>query len=544
MNNEKEMERHRKILNQIKNATKREELPNVSFSSITSYLANNVYFDDRHISQTLFNPVAEEIVSYGGVLMPQVRKAFIKVLKENYPNKSDGDYASKYNAIANSPRIINILIEMGEKNVKIRQFLDDADLEEHNRVMKRIKNSYELKELPSIWMGYLNKRILKDFNDNDFIKDIKTPSIRYVSLAYMDGKGFDDIESLVYFFCDKQSLSKDNKMLMFSQIVDNLRNDKKISYLVEELKAKEEKKLEIYNNEHEMVMEVIKKASRISQLPPNLTYSRLTSYLSSNSVIFEKGDKISTIDLKRLTDLLLDGRKWDDSEVKREIDNLSFKYYSDDMGTPVVSKASIASKLLYDKFSKLPKTFYLVEEINAFNKRVKEFTKNNSSNVNVYLIPNNKGPIDGGRFYNCYINRVDNLDLGELLPLDLDEIVPPGMDIDSVEWFINEYYDPTFKVAGGIILNKDETIGNVNVFKPNDNNISISSKEKEGYDKLDIYYNKINELFSKRKKEQDNFLRLQRDFLKSQEDIDKELDLLREAIKSLKEDINVRKRGK
>lgn len=75
----------------------------------------------------------------------------------------------------------------------------------------------------------------------------------------------------------------------------------------------------------------------------------------------------------------------------------------------------------------------MVEEINACNKRIKEFTASMSSNVNVYFIPNKKGSIAGGRFYNCYINRVNNLDLGELLPLDLNDIVPPKMDIDSVE---------------------------------------------------------------------------------------------------------------
>ena len=78
-----------------------------------------------------------------------------------------------------------------------------------------------------------------------------------------------------------------------------------------------------------------------------------------------------------------------------------------------------------------------------------------------------------------YINRVQNLDLSEILPLNLDEIVPPHIDIDSIEWYVRENYDDTFKAAGGIILNRDETIGAVNVFRPNDGKIGITKEEKE-----------------------------------------------------------------
>ena len=142
--------------------------------------------------------------------------------------------------------------------------------------------------------------------------------------------------------------------------------------------------------------------------------------------------------------------------------------------------------MLFDKLSKLPKTYYLVDEINYSLARQKEFIGNSCSNVNVYFIPNEKSPIDGGRFYNCYINRVDNLDLSQILPLNLDEIVPPKMDIDSIEWYIQEKYDDTFKIAGGIILNKDETIGNVNVFRPNDGKIGITLEEKQKMDQITI----------------------------------------------------------
>lgn len=83
MNNEKEINRHKKIMDSIKSAKCREDVPNVSISNIASYLANNVYFDDRHISQSLFKPVADMVIDYGFFGMSQVRDVFINVLREN-----------------------------------------------------------------------------------------------------------------------------------------------------------------------------------------------------------------------------------------------------------------------------------------------------------------------------------------------------------------------------------------------------------------------------------------------------------------------------
>ena len=217
-------------------------------------------------------------------------------------------------------------------------------------------------------------------------------------------------------------------------------------------------------------MDAIKDARRISQLPPNLTTSTLTGYFNGNTTIYTNDKRIKNEDLKRLTELLFDGYKWEDEVIINEVKNIASTKYPD---------KEDAFQLLYNKLSSLPKTYYIVEEVEESQKRQQEFIGNASSNVNVYFIPNKKSPIDGGRFYNCYINRVNNLNLEEILPLNLDSIVPPEMDIDSVEWYVQEKADPTFKTAGGIILNKDETIGNVNVFRPNDGKIGISPEEKE-----------------------------------------------------------------
>ena len=57
MNQEKEFERHNKILEQIKNANSREELPSITASTLSTFLATNVYFDNRHISSTEFSEI-------------------------------------------------------------------------------------------------------------------------------------------------------------------------------------------------------------------------------------------------------------------------------------------------------------------------------------------------------------------------------------------------------------------------------------------------------------------------------------------------------
>ena len=64
MNQEKELERHNKVLETIRNATSKEELPNASISAITRYLANNATFDGEKISQKEFKPVLDAILKY------------------------------------------------------------------------------------------------------------------------------------------------------------------------------------------------------------------------------------------------------------------------------------------------------------------------------------------------------------------------------------------------------------------------------------------------------------------------------------------------
>ena len=107
------------------------------------------------------------------------------------------------------------------------------------------------------------------------------------------------------------------------------------------------------------------------------------------------------------------------------------------------------------------------------------------------------------------------------------------MDIDSVEWYVQEYYDPTFKTSGGIILNRDEEIGNVTVFQPSDGKIGITKEEKDKYDELEMLSQKVKEIIAKKKKDTSNFVKLQQAFLLNQQETDRELSELEERIDSL-----------
>lgn len=476
MTEERELERHNRVLGQITSAKTREDLPKIGFSTIASYLANNIYFNNEKISQKLFQPVIKAIIDYGAVVHPEVKNALIRVIIENYSNISEDEIIEKYKKVLESKRIVYLLSEIAQKNIKLDEIVKSENFVAHKQILKYINSAFEIKDLPKVGLSELNKKLLRAVNDNDFVNNIKTSDIKELTEAFLKQYTYMDIEDVVERIISKYDLSESDKKLMKEQILGSLIQDETIEYTVEEIVLKEKRKIQIYKINHEETMDMIKNAHRISQLPPNLTISTVNSYLNGNTTIYTNDDRITAEDLKTLTDLLMDGYKWEDEVVISEVKKIALSKYPD---------KNDAFILLYNKLSVLPKTYYLIEEVKYSQERQTEFIGRGSSNVNVYFIPNNKSPLDGGRFYNCYINRVGNLDLSQILPLDLDSIVPTEMDIDSVEWYVQEHFDPTFKTAGGIILNKDETIGNVSVFRPNDGTVGISPEEKEKMDEID-----------------------------------------------------------
>ena len=524
MSPERELKRHVKVLEDIKNASNKEELPNVTLSSIARYLASNASFDKVHISQTAFKPVTDALAKYNYFNVPEVKDAFMQVLRENYEGKTEEEYEALYTQISEGANIGNYLVEIEERAKKLEQLEELQDLENHKQILNQIKDAFEIKELPSVGRGILNRRIQED-TKTDYIDRIAISKLQEISDCILSKKDEQEIRKAILKMCEQFEANGEETELVYEQISSQILSDKRLGYIVEEIEKRDAKVLEIYKDDHERTMEKIKEAKRISQLPQNLTFSNLAGYLSGNTTIYPKGDKISTTELKDLTALLLDGKTFDDEEVKEEVKKIAEEKYPEN--------AEEANNLLYEKISKLPRANYMVEEINYSQSRQEEFIGRSCSNVNVYFIPNPNTPVDGGRFYNCYINRVDNLDLGEILPLDLESIVPPGMDVDSIEWYVQEKYDPTFKTAGGIILNKDETIGNVSVFKPSDGTVGITPEEKGKYEQLKELKTQVSEIIKDRKEKMKQFADLQKSLFAYMDDQDAKLAELEEKISQI-----------
>ena len=516
MGKESEIERHNRMLEEIKNAKTKEEIPSVTISNITKYLASNVNFNKKRLQPATFKPVVDATIEYGFFLRTEVKDVFFNILKEHYPEVDEAKFLEKYKEVAIT--VNNYIQEMGERAGKLKEFEDKEDLDEHNSILKQIRNANEISELPKVGRGTLNQRVQRDAV-NDFVEKLPMSELEELTEAIYQEKSDKEIEDIVEKICIAQNLGEEHTQLMKEQIISGIITDKKIGYIVEELKKKEERTAKIYELDHEETMENIKEARRISQLPPNLTSSTLTSYLAGNTIIYPKGDRISTTDMQEVTKLLLEEKDINSDEVKYELKKLANEYYAEN---PIE-----AYELLYRKLSALPKINYYVEEINYSKERQEEFIGRGNSNVNVYFIPNPKSPETGGIFYNCYINRVDNLDLHEILPLDLNEIVPPEMDVDSIEWYVQQNYDETFKTAGGIILNRDETIGNVNIFRPSDGKFSISPEEKSRNDKLKELTKMVREEIKAKNEENEKFKKDYNDFIASQKERDEKLnDLL------------------
>ena len=527
---DKEEMRHLRVMEEIKNATNKEQLPDVTLSNIARYLASNASIDKVKVSQTAFKPVIEALTKYNYFTVPEVKEAFMKVLAKSYPGKTEEEYESIYTQISEQSNIGNYLEEIQERANRIKEFEEAQDLENHKAILKKIDMATELKELPPVGKNVLNSKIRENVK-NDFTSRINISEFQDLTEAILSKKSEEEIRAAIFNLCQEKGLDDEDTYAMYEQIAEQIFADKRLGYIVEEIDKKEEKISQIYRQDHEANMEAIKEAKRISQLPPNLTFSTLAGYLSGNTVIYPKSGKISSVELKGLTQLLLSGKTFEDDEVKAELARVAGEAYPE--------KAEEAKGLLYDKMSNLPKTNYLIEEINYSQKRQEEFIGRNCSNVNVYFIPNPKTPADGGRFYNCYINRVDNLNLQEILPLDLSEIVPPGMDIDSIEWYVQERFDPTFKAAGGIILNKDETIGNVSVFKPSDGTVGITPEEKNKYEQLKELKAEVSEILKDRKTKMNQFVELQKNLLSYMEEQDNRLAKLEEKISQIQGDTEV-----
>lgn len=521
MSPEKELERHNRILEKISNANTKQNVPNITASHIARYLSSNLHFNGEHINQTEFKDVVELIIKNGGFDSPEIKNELLRILQDNFIEQTQDACIDKIDLVGSAPNIEYYLLEISKRNSKLEELQEQQDLEEHKEVLRRIKNANELRELPSVGRGLLNRKIQESTN-NDFTERFAINKLQEISESIISRQPEEVVKQKVLEACRGEKLDEETTMELYEQICSQLFSDKRIGYIIEEMEEKDKRTLQIYSEKHQETMDRISDATRISQLPTNLTFSTLAGYFSGNTIIYHKGERISTTDLKDITQLFLDGQNFESKEVKEELKRIVQEYYPENPNE--------AYGLLKEKLESLPRTNYLVKEINYSQSKQEEFIGRSCSNVNVYFVPNPNSPVEGGKFYNCYINRVDNLDLGEILPLNLDEIVPEGMDVDSIEWYVQQKYDPTFKTAGGIILNKDETIGNVNVFRPSDGKVGITPEEKSKYEELESLGKQVKDIIKSKSEKAEKYRELQQMYIKYQEETDAQLAALEEKI--------------
>ncbi len=218
MNDAKELERHNRILKQIEDAETIDELPKISFSTIASYLANSIKFNGKKISQTLYQPVIDEIMNHGFLFHPEVKQALIRVIVSNYPDVSEERVVDAYTSVLSSKRIPYILTEINQKNIKLDNFIKEENLEAHKKIMKDIDLTFEIKNLPRVGLSELNKKILRAVNSNDFVSNIKTSEIKELTDAYLN-HATDEIENVIDRIVSKYDLDKDDATLMKEQIL-------------------------------------------------------------------------------------------------------------------------------------------------------------------------------------------------------------------------------------------------------------------------------------------------------------------------------------
>lgn len=524
MNEEKELARHKSVMDRINNATKKEEVPNITASTLSNFLANFIEFDGVKLNSKEFANIYQTIIDYGTFANHKVIEIFINILKKNYPNRSEEEYLNKYVEVAKNPKFNHIINEITARYSKLTEIREKEDLENHKEVMKSINNCFEIKELPKVSRAVLAS-FISNYTKTKYNARIKNEDIYGTVNLLMDGFKLTSNEVENELLRIIRKYNTEDADIIHDEIIGNLITDKRLGYLIEEVSAKEKRIPFIYKNDHNIIMDQINDARRISQLPKGYSLSTITGYLSDNSMIYPKGNIIPPGEFINMSHLLMDGKTFKDKEVLNEIAKIVLDYYPD--------KIKEAFTLLLSKLSNLPKIYYIAEEVREILKKQDEFAVRGASNVNVYFVPNPKSPIEGGKFYNCYISRAKNLNLEDILPLKLEDIVPPSMDIDSIEWYVQEKYDPTFKTAGGIILNRDETIGNVTVFKPSDGKIGITKEEKDKYDELEELSQKVKEIIVKKKEETTEFTKLQQAFLLHQQETDKELSELETRIEEL-----------
>ncbi len=428
--NKYELDRHNLVLERISNAKSIKELPNITLSSLARFLADNVYFDKRHLKPSAFKPFIIKMIDNGMTVHGSTKDAFIDILANNYPNHSDAEFDEMYQKILGTGRIYNMFIEMSIRGQKIQELQDEIDLEKHNNNMDMLRKANTIEEVEKISITDLESLIIKD-TKNEIVNISKDKLVNLRYLIY-NQNSINEIEAEIINICKSFNLTDEDYEIMLNQIISGLMLDKKVNYVVEELRLKERQIKSIYKFEHIITMEKINGALTIDQLPQTPREQTLAKYLSVNSKISNNDKPIAASNFANLVNLLLSGKSINNKECKDELKRIVIlSNYKD---------TKKAYDIILDRYSSLNRINYFVEEINLISKRETEFIGEDYKDIVLYAKFNENAPKTGGNFYTLYKNYVDQMHIEENNDIELEE-----------------------NACGGFILPKNERIVGTNI---------------------------------------------------------------------------------
>ena len=269
MTDDKELERHTKIIAQIEGAMSKEEVPRITYSYIAAFLADNIKYNGKKLRQADYKPVIDALNDYGVVADFHVRDAFYDVMLKGFDIQSKEEVLDLYKQFVSLKRVAYVMEEINKSNDKLRKFLEKEELDKHNQFIDKTNKANEITDLPRVSISDLNKAMLKAINDNSFVKTFKISDISDIVDSYLNGRK--DFDILVESLCNRQSIKDEDKKLMAEQIIGSIINDNNVKYIIEELANYRDKAyyLGIRDDfiKHKTVLENIAKATTIDELP-------------------------------------------------------------------------------------------------------------------------------------------------------------------------------------------------------------------------------------------------------------------------------------
>ena len=359
---EQEQLRHENYVKALEEAQVLSDLPKkMNNSNIADVLRTIMAFKDG------FGYYREEVSMYINPLLideeyltsEEFRKELYSKISTSSPRNprkekfTEEEIQSKIDEVVTNVRLKNHLSDARAYNKKYSELLKKEKTHEHNYTMERINNAKTIADLPNGGISNITKQIAKTLYDAFKKEKLKSNLTGAIANYLFDGKEINGIhiQNAIRRLCEEKEIVYPYNLKPLEKqvayITKLLTDDFELQFIAEEIRAKDKKTLEIYKADHDLIMDQISKSNRISEMPTGLSISKITSYLSANSLIYSNGKTISSGDFNKVAELLLKDKKMSDPEVQTELREVINKNYD--------SNKSEAFSILKGKLSNLPR---------------------------------------------------------------------------------------------------------------------------------------------------------------------------------------------